>query len=185
MERTYNFGFRPPRVDRSFVMEDFDGRDFVQKLAWESGLLRYENPLPGFLISYLSHTAGTFVDIGANTGLYSLMAASISSSIEVVAFEALHDIYMKLTHNIELNKNLAARIRSVKAALSRNSCKMQFYETINEAGYLSTSSTLDFDHVQYIRREFNANEFRAHEVMTTTLDEWANTNSLESAVLIK
>ena len=177
MVKSHNFRVT---VDRHFVMDDFDGRDYVQAAILEKGVLQYEAPLPSFLIAYLAQNEGTFIDVGANTGVFTLLAASVSSRINVVAFEPLHDIYMKLRHNVELNQDLSARITTVKAALSGSSGKTHFYETINDAGLFSTSSSLEFGHVQYI-----GSEFRTLEVSTVTFDEWAEANDLKDAALMK
>lgn len=42
-------------------------------------------------------------DIGANTGLYSLLAKAINEKSEVIAFEPLEGVMKKLKYNIELN----------------------------------------------------------------------------------
>lgn len=61
-----------------------------------------------------------FVDIGANQGLYSLLAAQNPHCTGVIAFEPVAATFALLTDNIALN-GLAASIRPVHAAVSLHS----------------------------------------------------------------
>jgi FkbM family methyltransferase len=178
MQRT--FSFRAPQPERHFVMDDFDGRDFVVATACDKGFLHYENPLPQLLISCLSLDGGPFIDVGANTGLYTLMAAAVSRAVHVIAFEPMTEAFASLEHNVQLNEKAASQITLVKAALSGAAGTMQFYETINDMGFLSTSSTLELDHAKAI-----GTDYRMTEVAAVTLDAWSAAHGVESASLIK
>ena len=61
-----------------------------------------------------------FVDIGANQGLYSLLAAQNSRCASVVAFEPVAATFSLLCDNITLN-GFETRIKPVHAAVSRQS----------------------------------------------------------------
>jgi FkbM family methyltransferase len=178
MQRT--FSFRAPQPERHFVMDDFDGRDFVVATACDKGFLHYESPLPQLLISYLSLDGGPFIDVGANTGFYTLMAAAVSRAVHVIAFEPMTEAFANLERNVQLNEKAVSQITLVQAALSGFTGTAQFYETINAMGFLSTSSTLELDHAKTI-----GTDFRMTEVPTVTLDEWTATHGVESASLIK
>ena len=108
------FSFRAPQPERRFAMDDFDGRDFVVATACEGGLLQYEKPLPQLLIAWLIQDEGLFLDVGANTGLYSLLAAAAARAVRVVAFEPMADIAAKLQRNVQLNEGFSARSRSCR-----------------------------------------------------------------------
>lgn len=71
------------------------------------------------LSDYLAAQDGpfTFVDIGANQGLYSLLAARNRSCVSAVAFEPVAATFALLQDNIALN-GAAAKIRPVNAAVS-------------------------------------------------------------------
>jgi FkbM family methyltransferase len=60
-----------------------------------------------------------FVDIGANQGLYSLLAARNPHCRGVVAFEPVAATFALLGENVDLNK-LGEKIRIVEAAVSRH-----------------------------------------------------------------
>lgn len=62
----------------------------------------------------------TFVDVGANAGFYSLLAALWSPAIQVVAFEPVPQIFSGLVRNVRLNQ-LENRIRCENIALSSQS----------------------------------------------------------------
>jgi FkbM family methyltransferase len=174
------FSFRAPQPERRFAMDDFDGRDFVVATACEGGLLQYERPLPQLLIAWLIQDEGLFLDVGANTGLYSLLAAAAARAVRVVAFEPMADIAAKLQRNVQLNEGFSARITVVPQALSRGAGMMQFYETINDKGYLSTSSSFELAHAKLVGAEFNTTD-----VSATTLDAWAAEHGVDRAAMIK
>ncbi len=44
-----------------------------------------------------------FVDVGANTGIFSLIACATNSDIRVIAFEPVPEIYEKLVTNVTIN----------------------------------------------------------------------------------
>lgn len=62
----------------------------------------------------------TFVDIGANQGLYSLLAAKNRTCVSAIAFEPVAATFALLRENIALN-DAAAKIRPVNAAVSLTS----------------------------------------------------------------
>jgi FkbM family methyltransferase len=51
----------------------------------------------------LSKKSSVILDIGANTGIYSLISKSVSPSSKVIAFEPVTRVYQKLNANISLN----------------------------------------------------------------------------------
>lgn len=161
-------------------MSDFDGKDYLLNGVVKNGLLSYEYPLPSLLIAYLSRNPGAFIDVGANTGLYALLAASISAEVEVRAFEPLPDIYGKLRANVALNPSLAPRIHCSSMALSHRSGTAAFYETINDQGFLATSSSLEESHAQAIGARYVVGEAE-----TQTLDDWIETNPVASVSMMK
>ena len=55
------------------------------------------------VFSQLAKRSRLFVDVGANTGHYSLCACAINPDIRVIAFEPVPRVYERLQANIELN----------------------------------------------------------------------------------
>ncbi|ALC11925.1 FkbM family methyltransferase [Sphingopyxis sp. 113P3] len=74
------------------------------------------------LSDFLAAQSGrfVFVDIGANQGLYSLLAARNPACAAAIAFEPVAATYALLTENIALN-GFTGRIRPVHAAVSLHS----------------------------------------------------------------
>jgi FkbM family methyltransferase len=60
-----------------------------------------------------------FYDIGANTGLFSLLVAQLKPEVRIVAFEPNPQTYARLSENIALN-SLGARITALHAAIGLN-----------------------------------------------------------------
>lgn len=100
----------------SFLMEE-DADLVVRSLrrgdAWErTALARWEEASRGL--------QGTVLDIGAYTGIYSLLAAKASESVSVEAFEPHLPVFYRLRENICANA-LQERIKPHNIALSDRS----------------------------------------------------------------
>ncbi len=60
-----------------------------------------------------------FVDIGANQGVYSLVAAANNKALRVYAFEPIHATANRLRENVRINDQ-AERVQVIEAAISSN-----------------------------------------------------------------
>ena len=58
-----------------------------------------------------------FIDVGANIGIYTLYAASVSANVEILAAEPITKTYIELRKNIDLN-HWANRITALNMAIS-------------------------------------------------------------------
>lgn len=76
----------------------------------------YENEEIDKLVD-LCRDAQVFVDVGANSGLFSLAIAHACPSLSVLAFEPAQDIAATFRANLRRNKHLCERIRLVDKAL--------------------------------------------------------------------
>lgn len=65
----------------------------------------------------ISKLAKLFLDIGANIGMYSVIAATENAKVDCYAFEPVRENQVLLKKNIELN-NVEPRVRIVKSAVS-------------------------------------------------------------------
>lgn len=103
-----------------------DPADIIQRMillfeAWEPGVSK--------LIEESLHTGEVFVDIGANVGYDSLLAAQcVGSSGAVVAIEASPRTYDVLQHNLRRNPGLSKSIRTANVAVSDQSGTLDLYE---------------------------------------------------------
>jgi FkbM family methyltransferase len=132
------------------------------------GLSAYESPVSDILVELIKIAPGTILDIGANTGLYTLAAAAANPLVDVIAFEPLEPVRHLLQHNIGLNPDLASRIKVEPVGLSNEIGSFSFYETINDRGFVSTSSSLEAQHVALV-----GGEYVERSIRTVTLDDFA------------
>jgi FkbM family methyltransferase len=78
------------------------GFEIENDIFW-SGLLGGYEKISMYLWINLSRRAKVILDIGANTGIYSLSARSINKEAEIYAFEPVDRVYKRLLENRELN----------------------------------------------------------------------------------
>lgn len=74
----------------------------------------------------LAKSARTVIDVGANTGVYSLLACAVNSEAKVLAFEPVPRIYERLCRNVELN-NFTSRCKVTNAAVSDYAGSAKFH----------------------------------------------------------
>ena len=158
-----------PARDISFTFMNRDDLDFIAGQIWERGLSAYEAPTPGLIVSLCQGGAGAVLDVGANTGVFSLLAAASSPVSEVFAFEPLGHIRQILDANLSLNPSLSPRVHVHACALSNRTGSSRFFETVNDQGFLTTSSSLEASHARCV----DGGKFLDGEVETITVDAWA------------
>ncbi len=73
--------------------------------------------------------SGFIADIGANTGIYALAAASLNNNAEIIAIEPVPRIYNKLASNIALNN---FNIKAYKVAASDHDGESIMFDTCEE-----------------------------------------------------
>jgi FkbM family methyltransferase len=118
------------------------GVDLASIFFWR-GLAGFENETSKTLQFFFQQSA-VFVDVGANCGVYSLLAALSNPKIRVVAFEPLRPIYDRLMANVELN-HLAGKVACENLALSSRSGTATLYLPASEGLDLETTGTLATD----------------------------------------
>jgi FkbM family methyltransferase len=124
---------RPWRRCADLVVRDRDGSVFtIPSLEEPIGLHLaadgvYEPELASFLRDHL-RPGGVFVDVGANIGVFTVMAARmVGPSGRVVAIEASPRVYPYLEHNVRTNGLENVRLRHCAAAHEENP-GIAFYE---------------------------------------------------------
>jgi FkbM family methyltransferase len=124
------------------------------------------------LIRDIMHQEMTMVDLGANVGYFSLIAAqAIAGRGKIYAFEPDPDTRDTLEKNIAVN-NFHTVIEVLPAAISDREGTFSFHQYSNDAG----SSSL-------ILRELPVQE--SIEVSVTTLDIWASSRGWPKIDVIK
>jgi FkbM family methyltransferase len=112
----------------------------LSSLLYWRGLDGYE-PATSRTLTFFFERVNTFVDVGANYGLYSLLAALWNPRISVTAFEPVPKIYECLTRNVHAN-GLTERISTHQLALSDRSGKTAFYLPPSQSLDLESTGTL-------------------------------------------
>lgn len=94
-----------------------------------------------FLFDYIAGISRPFIflDVGANQGLYSLIAAQNPHCLRVVCFEPVRSSYDLLAENIQLNPN-ADKIVPVRAAISSTGGREQIHVKEGHSGAASFHS---------------------------------------------
>lgn len=126
---------------RSFKLDRAQGTDQV---ARDIAIGSYEAPLPMLMMATLVRTEGVFIDVGANTGVYSVMAAKFSPEKAIIAFEPLPAVLEVLRKNISLN-GLEKSISVKEIALSDRPGTATLHIPDPSHGLLETSASLEAD----------------------------------------
>jgi FkbM family methyltransferase len=101
-----------------FTINNGYGREIEASLFWEgSGSFETETMN---LWRRLARDATVIIDVGANTGVYSLVAKAINPKAKVFAFEPISRVYQALETNLELNLGRwgESQIQGFQVALS-------------------------------------------------------------------
>ena len=122
--------------EAGFVMES-DGKDSVASAAYWVGLDSYEG-CSLRVFGHLAKQSREIVDVGANTGLFSLLAASLQPRGQIHAFEPFPEAARRL--NVNLQANGFTNVNLVRAALSRAPGILPLY--YNEALRLTQGASL-------------------------------------------
>ncbi len=138
-------------LSRLILFNDFEGdeRDFM---------LRFLRP------------GDVYVDIGANVGLFTLIAArAVGPKGRVIAFEPVSKTNQRLCENIGLNK--FANVQVEKCAMSDSTGKFSIMVAEDE-----------MDAFNSFARPYKGEHYAEESVSTTSWDEYAGSHSLEGRV---
>lgn len=152
--------------------------NYLTKLIfWEGGYERFE--YTGIFIKLIKKV-GSFYDIGANIGYYSLLAAMENKEIKVVGFEPATGPLFYFRENVRINNYTNIKVESL--ALSHKEGEIEFYEIRNKKyKYLEHN----------LAGESNAGSnttgrnFVVNKVKTSTLDNYVKANQVNTIDLIK
>lgn len=108
-----SMGLRTVRTTPGFQME-LDLADWVDQHIFATGT--YEDAV-GKVFEALLRPGEFFVDVGANIGYFSLLAAEyVGESGQIIAFEPVSSTRQRLHRNVELNSRTNVEIRSEAAS---------------------------------------------------------------------
>ena len=136
----------------------------IASLLFWHGLDGHE-PETSRTLRFFFERAETFIDVGANCGLYSVLGALWNPNLNVVAFEPVPQIFAGLRENVRINK-VESRVRCENAALSSGTGRAALFLPESDNLDLETTGTLVVDSWQ--RKKGSA----ALEVETVRFDEY-------------
>ncbi|MHC5673729.1 FkbM family methyltransferase [Nostoc sp.] len=160
--------------DNEFLL-NHTGRWIESSLFWHS-ISDYE-PISLDIWQKACKYSNLIIDIGANSGLYSLIAKSVNPTSKVYAFEPLKEFDTLIKQNIELNDY---DIKVINNAVSDITGLADFYVPQDNQGNIY-SSTLSIKH--YLQHQ--QSKPIVYQVNVTTLDDFVKENNLQTIDLIK
>ena len=134
----------PDAFKPSFTLHKQKDRDQIALMIDRSGWESIERPLPHYFYRIAKRAPGLVVDVGANTGFYTLLAAAASGRNRVLAFEPVPSILNMLNCNVQDN-GLSDRVRLIRCALSDRNGNADLYLPTEEHGLIETSASLSED----------------------------------------
>lgn len=166
------FSFNTPN-GKIYMMHT--GKWIENELFWK-GYLGYE---PNTVITFLHKAIGanTIVDIGANTGLFALLANKANPTARVFAFEPSPESFDTLLENIKLNRS---SISAFQCAVSNEAGTAQLLIPPKGRGN-SYAATLSMSHF----RNHQTEEPVAVTVPVTTLHKFLQENDIDRIDLLK
>lgn len=124
-----------------FKLDSVNGTDFV---ARQMAASEFERPMPDVFCKLVRQHPGLFLDIGANNGIYSILACLTHIRVRVMAFEPFPPVLKVLRRNIAANK-LRRRIAVQECALSDKAGAAPLHIPDVNHGLLDTSCSLQPD----------------------------------------
>jgi len=169
--RPLSFGCftRRARLRGSPVVVDCDIRQHVERQIYFHGTYEAENKA---LWSRLARDAEVIFDVGANVGLYSLLAASANPRAAVHAFEPTSDLFARFGTNVALNG--FARVTANKAGVGR----------VEGTAFLNHSDGVEENRgMNFVSLERGANT--EESVPLVTLDGYCESRGIDRIDLMK
>lgn len=148
------------------------GKDRIAIKLARRGLDAYEGETIKVFMQLIKN-ATTIIDIGANTGLFTLLAARANPACKVIAFEPVPFIYEMLQKNIHLND--LRNISAVPLAVAASAGETTLYITKTSVG-IPTDSSLCQGFREHVTE---------HRVKTISIDEYVQQQMLNKIDIIK
>lgn len=148
---------------RRIRMGTLDGRDQVARALQREGWGGFEPPLPTVVATVVRRWPGTFLDVGANTGLYSLIATAAHDRARAIAFEPVPEIVGLLQDNLVLNPGGGRVTVDAVAIGDATGLATLHLPPAQPDGTIETSASLEADFKEVIDHVI--------EVPTSTLDD--------------
>jgi FkbM family methyltransferase len=157
--------------NKSFLLKHY-GFQLENEIFWEGLSGRWEKHSMSLWIQLCKETQ-TIFDIGANTGVYSLVAKTVNPKSNVYAFEPIKTVFVKLLENINRNQ---FSVNCFEIALSNIDGKLPIYGANEDLTYTATLNPA-FESAVEGEKTF--------EVEVSTLRSFIQKNNITSIDLMK
>ena len=145
----------------------------LMKKNWLDATFRYcvEGAYGSFFSDHLrqKNTNFSFLDIGANQGLYTLVAAQNPNCINATSFEPVKATFLLLEENIKLN-NVSNKCNAIKKGLGKKTENLRIFTRENHSGSARLNFNFNFnenvieEEIEIVSSEvFNDIEIGNHE----------------------
>ena len=171
----YHGRFKVKYKEVSFYLYGSGGAQ--ENLIFWKGLEGWDEPETIDIIYLLKSEIFTFIDIGANTGVYSLFVKSMKPKTQVIAFEPSRTIHAELLKNLKSN-NLNIQLESL--ALSNQSGELTFYDSTIPH---QTSASLS-DRMNKVNPSLHGSVL-PYMVKVETLDNYIKNSNISDVSLVK
>lgn len=150
---------------------------FLEQLFFWKGLDEWERYSSHLWRALSSHSKVVF-DIGANSGVYTLMTKTINPAATVYSFEPINRIFTLLQKNVELNgfKN----VHLLNRAVSNHVGVMQINDVADGNLYEASLEQSYIDNLTY-----DKSKFIKQDVAVDTIDHFIMENKIDSVDLMK
>ena len=158
-------------------MHGHKGADQVARALGQMGWEGFEAPLPSAVVRILRRWPGVLLDVGANTGFYSLIAVASGPDTTAIAYEPVPAIVEMLRANLRLNR-ASGRVTVEELAIGDRSGRATLHLPPPQPdGTIETSASLEPDFKEVIASSF--------EVRTSTLDDAWRASGEPAVTMVK
>ncbi len=127
-------------LKKPFVMQSCYFKDQVACNVMKYGWRKYESPMGSLIVGLSQSRDIFFMDVGANTGFYSLLACASGAS-KIIAYEPIPGIFSLLKENVRLS-GMSDLIEIHQEAISNECGLVKIYLPANNQKYIETSASL-------------------------------------------
>lgn len=157
-----------------FLMDTCGGRDQVAVEILKKGWKSYEAPMPGMISTWCEAFTPVFVDVGANTGFYSLLALASGAQF-VHAFEPVDEIADIFADNLAISE-MVDKAKIYRCAVGEQSGKDTLYFPLDGHGLVETYASLS--------KEFRSDHSAQRVVSVVALDAVLSNDDFKSGPVI-
>lgn len=158
--------------------------DFIpNQLFWRGW--RGHEPETASVLWHLASSARTTIDVGANVGVFALLAAHANPSGRVFAFEPFRPVFDRL--EVNRARNDVPNLECVRVAVGEVEGTLDYYDLDFGNDDLPSSTSLSLEFMERSRLDRGLPESRLRRSPTTvlTLDAFAGERGIEDVDLVK